>query len=126
MVGDLTHNACPYLRPKLVNVSADLPPPGPWFGAYFLLERCSAGPLIGVLQIMSKHNVKMEATEQEQQMVEVVRAHKAGADFRLLVERQDGAWDVTLSIEPHDELNTSRGTGLTFNDAWGNMAPLWA
>ena len=75
---------------------------------------------------MSKHNVKMEATEQEQQMVEVVRAHKADADFRLLVERQDGAWDVTLSIEPHDELNTSRGTGLTFNDAWGNMAPLWA
>ena len=75
---------------------------------------------------MSKHNVKMETTEQEQQMVEVVREHKAHADFRLLVERQDGAWDVTLSIEPHDELNTSRGTGATFNDAWGNMAPLWA
>jgi hypothetical protein len=32
MVGDLTHNACPYLRPKLVNVSADSSPPGPWFG----------------------------------------------------------------------------------------------
>jgi hypothetical protein len=75
---------------------------------------------------MGKHNVKMEATEQEQQMVEVVREHKVDADFRLLVERQDGAWDVTLSIEPHDELNTSRGTGATFNDAWGNMAPLWA
>ena len=41
-------------------------------------------------------------------------------------QRQDGAWDVTLSIAPHDELNTSRGTGATFNDAWGNMAPLWA
>ena len=75
---------------------------------------------------MSKHNVKMETTEQEQQMVEVVREHNAHADFRLLVVRQDGAWDVTLSIEPHDELNTSRGTGATFNDAWGNMAPLWA
>jgi hypothetical protein len=75
---------------------------------------------------MRKHNVKMETTEQEQQMVEVVRERKAHADFRLLVERQDGAWDVTLSIEPHDELNTSRGTGATFNDAWGNMAPLWA
>jgi hypothetical protein len=28
-------------------------------------------------------------------------------------------------IAPHDELNTSRGTGSTFNDAWDNMAPLW-
>ena len=36
---------------------------------------------------MGKHNVKMEATEQEQQMVEVVREHEVDADFRLLVER---------------------------------------
>jgi hypothetical protein len=77
---------------------------------------------------MSTHNVKMEATEQEWQMVEAVREREADttSDFRLLVQRQDGAWDVTLSIAPHDELNTSRGTGATFNDAWGNMAPLWA
>ena len=77
---------------------------------------------------MIAHNVKMEATEQERQMVEVVRDHKVDAtsDFRLLVQRQDGAWDVTLSIAPHDELNTSRGTGATFNDAWDNMTPLWA
>jgi hypothetical protein len=77
---------------------------------------------------MSTHNIKMEATEQEWQMVEAVREREADttSDFRLLVQRQDGAWDVTLSIAPHDELNTSRGTGTTFNDAWGNMAPLWA
>ena len=74
---------------------------------------------------MITHNVKMKATEQERQMVEVVRDHRvdASSDFRLLVQRQDGAWDVTLSIAPHDELNTSRGTGATFNDAWDNMEP---
>jgi hypothetical protein len=72
--------------------------------------------------------IKMEGTEQERQLLEVVREHEGDAtsDFRLLVQRQDGAWDVTLSIAPHDELNTSRGTGSTFNDAWDNIAPLWA
>ena len=72
--------------------------------------------------------IKMEGTEQERQLLEVVREHEGDAtsDFRLLVQRQDGAWDVTLSIAPHDELDTSRGTGATFNDAWDNMAPLWA
>ena len=77
---------------------------------------------------MSTHYVKMEGSEQERQLLEVLRDHEGDAtsDFRLLVQRQDGAWDVTLSIAPHDELNTSRGTGATFNDAWGDMAPLWA
>jgi len=77
---------------------------------------------------MITHNVKMEATEQERQMLEVIRDHgvDASSDFRLLIQRQDGAWDVTLSVAPHDELNTSRGTGATFNAAWDNMAPLWA
>jgi hypothetical protein len=77
---------------------------------------------------MIAHNVKMKATEQERQMVEVVRDHRvdASSDFRLLVQRQDGAWDVTLSIAPHDELNTSRGTGATFGDAWDNIELLWA
>ena len=77
---------------------------------------------------MSTHYVKMEGSEQERQLLEVLRDHEGDAtsDFRLLVQRQDGAWDVTLSIAPHDELDTSRGTGATFNDAWDNMAPLWA
>ena len=68
--------------------------------------------------------IKMEGSEQERQLIEVLRGHDSNAtsDFRLLVQRQD----VTLSIAPHDELNTSRGTGATFGDAWDNMAPLWA
>ena len=77
---------------------------------------------------MSTYNVKMEGSEQERQLLEVLRDHgvDAASDFGLLVQKQDGAWDVTLSIAPHDQLNTSRGTGSTFDDAWDNMAPLWA
>ena len=69
----------------------------------------------------------MEGSEQERQLLEALRDHglDAASDFRLLVQKQDGAWDVSLSIALHDELNTSRGTGSTFNDAWDNMAPLW-
>jgi hypothetical protein len=72
---------------------------------------------------VSTHNVKMEAAEQEWQMVEVVREHEADStsDFRLLVQRQDGAWDVTSSIAPHDELNTSRRTAplsMTLGAIW--------
>src|SRR5262249_46479196 len=81
-----------------------------------------------VARKMSTYNVKMEGSEQERQLLEVLRDHDgdAASDFRLLVQKQDGAWDVTLSIAPHDQLNTSRGTGSTFDDAWDNMAPLWA
>ena len=76
---------------------------------------------------MSTYNIKMEGSEQERQLLEVLRDHSVdvASEFRLLVQMQDGAWDLSLSIAPHDELNTSRGTGSTFNDAWDNMAPLW-
>ena len=76
---------------------------------------------------MTTYSVKMEGSEQERRLLETLRDHDgdAASDFRLLVQKQDGAWDVTLSIAPHDQLNTSRGTGSTLNDAWDNMAPLW-
>ena len=43
---------------------------------------------------MSTHYVKMEGSEQERQLLEVLRDHEGDAtsDFRLLVQRQDGAW----------------------------------
>ena len=70
---------------------------------------------------MIAHNVKMKATEQERQIVEVVRDHRAdtSSDFRLLVQRQDGAWDVTLSIAPHDELNNLARNGCHFQRCLG-------
>jgi len=43
---------------------------------------------------MSTYNVKMEGSEQERQLLEVLRDHgiDAASDFRLLVQKQDGAW----------------------------------
>lgn len=42
--------------------------------------------------------IKMQGSEQERQLIEVLRDHDSDAtsDFRLLVQRQDGAWDVTF------------------------------
>ena len=69
----------------------------------------------------------MKGSMQERQLLECLRDQKGnpGSDFRLLVQIQDGAWDVTLSVAPHDVLNGARGTGSTFNEAWENLAPLW-
>lgn len=66
-----------------------------------------------------------ELSEAEGQMILSIREQTGSDDYRLNVERRDGAWDITMSIAPHDKDRTSRGTGRTFDEAWGNMAPLW-
>ena len=68
----------------------------------------------------------MDISSQEDQMIGVIRENNDTDEFHLLVERRDGAWDITLSTAPHDQRHKTRGTGATFNDAWDNMAPLWA
>lgn len=68
----------------------------------------------------------MDISEQERQMVEILREWGQRDDCRLLIELQDGAWNITLSTEPHDERHKARGTGASFNAAWDNVDPLWA
>ena len=56
-------------------------------------------------------------------MLEVLRDHDsdAASEFRLLVQKHDGAWDVTLSIAPHDELNITRNrfhVSTTLGTTW--------
>jgi hypothetical protein len=90
--------------------------------------RCPDLLLVTAISACRKTELTARASsEQERQLLEVLPDHDsdAASEFRLLVQKQDGAWDVTLSIAPQDELNTSRGTDSTFNDAWDNMAPLW-
>jgi hypothetical protein len=43
-------------------------------------------------------DAKTEGSEQERQLPEVLRDQDSDAtsDFRLSVQKQDGAWDVTL------------------------------
>ena len=67
--------------------------------------------------------MKPELTEEELQMIEIIREWTGAAEYRLLIEREDGAWNITLSEAPHDQGHTARGTGASFNDAWNDMAP---
>lgn len=67
----------------------------------------------------------MNLRRPEQQMIEVIREN-ASNEFRLLIEREGGAWEITMSVAPHDDRHKARGTGGTFDEAWNNMAPLWA
>ena len=78
-----------------------------------------------------------DLTDQERQMIEIIRENADTTEFRLLIERRDGAWDITMSARglaglspfrpsrPKGE-GSARGVGATFDEAWDNMNPLWA
>jgi len=68
----------------------------------------------------------LRPSEAEAQMLATLRKQDGSGDYRLLIERRDGVWDITMSIAPHDDRHKARGTGTTFDEAWGAMAPLWA
>ena len=77
---------------------------------------------------MSKYAAKTKGSEQERQLLEVLRDHDndAASEFRLLVQKQDSAWDVSLSIAPHDELNTSAELvppSTTLGTTWRHCGP---
>jgi hypothetical protein len=66
----------------------------------------------------------MNLTDEERQLIEILRRDFAKRGNQLVIEWREGAWDITLK-----ELGTkrgARGTGATFEAAWRNMEPLWA
>ena len=65
-----------------------------------------------------------DETEAEVQLLELVRGNDA-EEFKLTIEREAGAWNVTLSTPPHDARHKRRGFGTTFAEAWRGIAPLW-
>ena len=66
----------------------------------------------------------MEVTASERQLLEILR-EKHSDGFRLVIELDGGAWEVTLT-EPLSEKNRkSLGVGANFSDAWHNMVPWW-
>jgi hypothetical protein len=67
----------------------------------------------------------MKLTEQEQDLIEVIRENTNDDGFRLLLERQNGAWEVTLRAPIWGKLATARGVGTSFAAAWDNMEPTW-
>jgi hypothetical protein len=69
----------------------------------------------------------MKLTEQEQDLIEVIRENASDDGFRLVLERQSGAWEVTFTapIKGPRKLATVRGVGTSFAAAWDNMKPTW-
>ena len=68
-----------------------------------------------------------ELTESERQLIEIIRQQENDkTDFRLVIECVDRAWEIAMSISPHDESHGARGVGKTFNQAWDDMGPLGA
>ena len=62
----------------------------------------------------------IEPTEQELQMIEIIREQKS--NFRLVIGSQDGAWELALSV-PSFISDAASGVGQSFSDAWDDMAP---
>jgi hypothetical protein len=57
-------------------------------------------------------------------MLEIIREIDADG-FRLIIERRDGAWEVSVAGMSREELLTARGIGANFDEAWDNVAPPW-
>jgi hypothetical protein len=72
----------------------------------------------------------LSPTDQEQQFLESMREMDTQPeDYRVVIERTQGVWDVTLSsgwlrMKQGGVDVIARGTGATFQAAWGNMAPI--
>ena len=70
-------------------------------------------------------------SEQELQMIQILRAFNTGEDFSMLIERRLGTWDITLSSvlvgkSLKAKTHKARGTGATFDQAWDELNPQWA
>jgi len=64
----------------------------------------------------------LKLSEEETQLIEILREWDGDDAYQLIIERRDGAWDLSMK-----ELGRgARGTGATFDAAWDNMDPLWA
>ena len=58
-------------------------------------------------------------TDEEWDMIETIRENREDDGFRLLIERKHGVWEIELKSAKMP--NLERGTGVDFNQAWGNI-----
>jgi hypothetical protein len=68
----------------------------------------------------------MDITESERQMIELIREWGSVEKNtnRLVIEFQEGVWEVTLSSVLDGKERKARGVGATFDIAWDETAPL--
>jgi hypothetical protein len=68
----------------------------------------------------------MELTNQEYEMIELLREWSDKDSYALTIEVRDGAWEIAFS-GPHPTtttgMATARGIGKTFSEAWDDVAP---
>ena len=78
-------------------------------------------PGMMVSLVVRRHGEKtFEAlTDQEWDMIETIRENREDDGFRLLIERKHGVWEIELKSAKMP--NLERGTGVDFNQAWGNI-----
>ena len=57
---------------------------------------------------------RLKLSEQEQQLIEVIRENADDDCFRLLLERQSGVWEVMLKVP-------IKGRKKTRHRAWGRI-----
>jgi hypothetical protein len=75
--------------------------------------------------------IDRDLTEQEIQLLHMLRQWDAKESYRLQIETVDGAWDITLrELDTVDASGNrvpikrgARGTGSNFAQAWDNMVP---
>jgi len=64
----------------------------------------------------------MVITKQGQQLINTLREwNRTTANYRLVIEINEGVWDVTLTET--GTVRRARGTGITFDEAWDGMTP---
>jgi hypothetical protein len=66
-----------------------------------------------------------DLTEQEEQLLLMLREWGGKDDYRIAIEFRDGAWQVALSGHIYGQPKASRGVGESFGAAWDNVAPSW-
>jgi hypothetical protein len=61
----------------------------------------------------------------EDQLIQILRRMRKGRpNCRILIEINDGVWDVTTSLQTADPVDLEvRGTGRTFSQAWNSAEP---
>jgi hypothetical protein len=65
----------------------------------------------------------IEPTEQEKQMLSILRELGGGDHYRIVIEFDEGAWQIEIAAPSDERQGTARGVGATFDEAWAGMAP---
>jgi len=72
-----------------------------------------------------------DITEQERQMLIIIRENANRDGFALSIRWQDGACEIAMSalvstLKSGQKLCSARGVGASFAAAWDGMNPNWA